>query len=159
MKRPLTTLVPLVAALLLALPVHSRPAHAAIWCKSDPVVSLNGTLVDVTVAIPLDYVPLVNGPVYYEIRTPKGVVRKLVVSDLGYNGYGVRVVFGDMTGTVTNKRFPTLVRAKVPIDKSKLPAGTVVPAELTVLPHNGSLLVKQGTTDLVELKLTVLGIQ
>ncbi len=55
------------------------------WCKSDPVVSLNGTLVDITVGIPLEYEPLVTGPVRIEVQTPESVERELVLSGPGFN--------------------------------------------------------------------------
>ncbi|CAA9386651.1 MAG: hypothetical protein AVDCRST_MAG93-9495, partial [uncultured Chloroflexia bacterium] len=48
-------------------------------------MSLNGTLVDVWVEIPLEYVHLVNGPVTYTIHTHSSVDRLLVLNDLGFN--------------------------------------------------------------------------
>ena len=141
-----------VATLLLVFPVG-----ATLWCKADPVDELNGTLVDVTIAIPLEYVPLVNGPVRYEIRTPVGTRRALIVADLGYNGYGTVVEFRDGGGVVRDGQVPTLIRVEVPIDASRLPQGQVVPTELTVLPHNAGLVVVGGTSARTEAELTILG--
>jgi hypothetical protein len=141
-----------VAALLLVFPVG-----ATLWCKADPVVELNGTLVDVTIAIPLEYVPLVNGPVRYEVRTPVGTRRALVVADLGYNGHGTVIEFRDGGGVVRDGQVPTLIRVEVPIDASRLPQGQVVPTQLTVLPHNAGLVVVGGTSARTEAELTILG--
>ena len=153
MKRLLVTLIA-----LLALVSHPSPAVAALWCKSDPVVSLNGTVVDVTVEIPLEYLHLVNGKVRYTIRTDPSIHRLLIVNDLGYNGYGVVTRFTNLVGGVDGKRFLTRFSAVVPIDKSRLPAGvTTVPARLTVFPSNGLPKTVQRTTDGVAMTLWITG--
>lgn len=46
-----------------------------LWCKTDPIVTLNNRIVSITVAIPVEYVLLVNGPVIIEIATPPSVDR------------------------------------------------------------------------------------
>ena len=47
---------------LLLLAVLMPPASAGrLWCKADPIVSLDNQLVSITVAIPLDSLLLVNG--------------------------------------------------------------------------------------------------
>lgn len=149
----LSTFIPLVAVLVLTTHVQAL----ALWCKSDPVVTLNGTVVDITVAIPLEYVPLVNGPVYYEIQTPRGTARELILSDVGYNGHGAIVAFTDGGGAVTNNQIPTRVRATVPVDESQLAPGERVPAELTALVDNGQMAVAQGTSGRIEIELSVPG--
>src|SRR4051794_10857400 len=120
-----------------------RPAHA-LWCQSDPVFSLNLTVVDITVAIPLEYVPYVNGPVTYKLTTPASVNRLLIANDIGYNGYGVKVLYANRTGGINGKQFLTTVTVTVPIATTKLPIGTVVPTVLTVFPHNGSRIQVSG---------------
>ncbi len=147
-------LLPLLALLALTLPAHA----GLTWCKSDPVVSLDGTLVDITVGIPLEYVPLVKGPTRIEIQTPESVARRLIASGPGYNGYPEEVVFTDGTGEVVDKRFPTTVKVRVPIEKSKLSPGEHVPVEVTVLPHNAPVpVVVEGTSDSTVVELTVSG--
>ena len=142
---------------MLATLVVAQPVGATLWCKEDPVVRLNGTIVDITIAIPLAYVPLVNGPVEYEVQTPIGVARQVVVGDpVGY-GKGTVIRFTTGGGAVQEGRFPTTIRVRVPIDQSQLPPGQTVPTELTVLPHNGSLLVVSGTSTLTTAQLTITG--
>lgn len=161
-----SALIPLVALLAIAF-----PADAAIkWCKADPVVRLNGTTVQVLLALPDKYVitdaeradniPDVNyiaGPARVLIATPKGVKRVLVSKDAGFNGYGEIVTFSDNRSTVTNKQFPTNVRVQVPIDKSKLAEGEVVPMQVTVIPDNAATVVRTGTSDLTTVNLTIIG--
>jgi hypothetical protein len=134
---------------VLALVAFITPARADImWCKTDPVITLNGAVVDISVAIPLEYVPLVNGPVRYEVKTPASTRRQLVVNDLGYNGYGSEVIFTNGNGTVQNGKIPTTVRVYVPIDESRLAPGDNVPAELTIIADDLSLVVTEGTSEM-----------
>lgn len=150
-------LVPALVLLLATLIPAPHAGAVAIWCKSDPVVRVNGTVVDIAIAIPLEYVSLVDGPVRYEIRTPRSTTRELLVTGPGFNGYGEEVVFTDGEGVVIDNQIPTRIRATVPIDESRLAWGEVVPTELTVVPVKGLPVVVQGTSDLTEVKLTVLG--
>lgn len=125
----------------------AMPARADIrWCRTDPIITLNGAVVDISVAIPLEYVPLVNGPVQYEIQTPMSTKRQVILNDVGYNGHGSKVIFKDGSGTVQDGEIPTTVRVYIPIDKQRLAPGEVVPAELTVIDDDVTILVEQGTS-------------
>jgi len=147
---------PLLVLLVLLATAHPVTA-GVLWCKSDPIISLNGTLVDVTVDIPLDKVPLVIGPVAYTIQTPASVVRSVVLSDPGFNAKGITVRFTNRDGGIDGKRMLTTVKVTVPLDKTQLSAGTTVPARLTVFPHNGTPVVVEGTTDLTRVTLWITG--
>ncbi len=125
----------------------ATPASAALgWCRADPVITLNDAVVDVSVAIPLKYTALVNGPVQYEIQTPMSTERHVILNDVGYNGYGSKVIFKDGSGTVQDGQIPTTVRVYIPIDKQRLAPGEVVPAELTIIADDVTVLVEQGTS-------------
>ncbi len=149
----LTTLLSILAVLVLALPANA----GWLWCKSDPVISLNGTVVDIVVAIPVDYVPAVNGPTQYEIATPRGVERQLILNDIGYNGHGSEVVFTDGPGIVRDNQIDTTVSVYVPIDESTLAEGETVPLEMTITPTNGEQVTVMGTTDGTTVELTIIG--
>ncbi len=154
--KPVTaaTLLTFLAILVLALPGRA----ALTWCKSDPVVSLNGTLVDITVGIPLEYEPLVTGPVRIEVQTPESVERELVLSGPGFNGYGEEVRFSDNTGKVREKQFPATIKVRVPIDKPRLDPGESVPVEVTVLADNAPVpVIVEGTSDMTALDITITG--
>jgi len=142
----------------LALVVDVAPASADLtWCKKDPVITLDGAVVDLSVAIPWEYVPLVNGPVRYEIQTPVVTKRHLILNDLGYNGYGSEVVFKDGSGTVQDGQVPTTVRVSIPIDKSRLAPGEVVPAELSVIADDVTLIVEDGTSSQLTIDTLITG--
>src|SRR5580765_8052013 len=115
----------LFALILIVASVAQPPSAKALWCQSDPVFSLNATLVDITIAVPLEYVPYVNGTVRYTLQTAPSIHRVLIVNDIGYNGHGVSVRFTNRTGGISGKKFLTTVTVFVPIDLAKLPKGTV----------------------------------
>ncbi len=83
-----SVLIPLVAVLFLAL-----PAQAALkWCKADPIVRLGGVEYQLIVAVPEGNVPEVNGPLRFEVYSPKETAQELLFTDSGYNGHGETVV-------------------------------------------------------------------
>ncbi len=144
------TLVPLLALLSLTLPADA----GFMWCKTDPVITLNGTIVDITTSIPLEYVPLVNGPVTYEVRTPKNTERHLVVNDLGF-GHGSEMVFLDGSGTIQDGEIPTRIDVHVPIDRSGLAPNETLPVEMVITPANGTQVVVTGTSTSTTASLVV----
>lgn len=122
------------------------PAQAdLVYCKVDPVIMLNGTIIDVTAGIPLRYVRFVNGPVQYEIAVPASVDRQLILNDLGYNGHGSVVTFVTTDAEAENGVIPTTMRVHVPIDTTRLAPGEVVPAELSITVDDLTLISVQGT--------------
>lgn len=126
----------------------AQPASAdVLWCKNDPLISIDGAIVDLSTSIPLKYVPLVNGPIRYEIKTPKTTSRKVILNDLGYNLHGSEVIFTDGNGTVNDGEVPVAVHVSIPIDKSHLAPGEVVPTELTIIVDNLTIMSVQGTTN------------
>ena len=62
------------------------------WCRTDPVVSVGGVVVDVFVSGPLNAPTLVTGPTLVVVTVPRGVDAWLVASDVGF-GRGERVSF------------------------------------------------------------------
>jgi hypothetical protein len=135
-----------VVVALLAMVAQPRAAYA-VWCSSDPVFRLNGTTVDVSISIPVEYMSLVNGPVVYTIQTPPNISREVVVEDPGFNGYGSTVDFVDRGAEVDEEQFLTTVKVYVPIDRRRLPPRTSVPTILTVFPLNGTRVEVSGTSD------------
>ena len=95
----------LIVPLFLALALLVQPAAAGrLWCKADPVVSLDQRLVSISVAIPAESLLAVNGPTSITIKAPPSVSRVLVVNDLGFMGYGTIVTFVDGGGPVKDDR-------------------------------------------------------
>ena len=70
-----------------------RPALAGRgWCRSDPVVLIDGVLADVFTSGPLDALLTVTGPTQIVITTPQDVTISLAIPGLGF-GRGERVTF------------------------------------------------------------------
>lgn len=150
----ISILVPLLAVLCLVL-----PAQAALkWCKGDPIVKLNGAQVQILVDIPEEYLTLVNGPIDFNISTPKSVARQLIFTDSGFNGYGEIVRFTDSSSFVQiNSSFTAEIRVRVPVDESRLGVAEVVPVKVTIIPDNAQTVVVVGTSKDTTAKLLIKG--
>lgn len=139
----------LLALLLVALPV----AAGTEWCEKDPIVTLNGTRVQILVAIPNEYLALVNGPVDVEIATPQGTAREVIFLDEGFNGHGERVRFTNRGhDDAASKSFPTRIEVRVPTSNNK-----DIPVRVTVIPDNANQVVVTGANRKVTVDLTIAG--
>ncbi len=118
-------------ALLLALVGAPVTDAGRLWCRVDPIVTIDDRVVDISLAIPLQYLWLVNGPTVIEITVPAGVDRQLVLNDVGF-GHGSIVTFRD-GGTVQDNQIPVTITASVSIDRSRLAPGSSVPLQLMVV--------------------------
>jgi hypothetical protein len=144
--------------ILLAVAVNAHAARAGrLWCKADPVISLDQRLVSITVAIPVEYLLLVNGPTTIGVKTPKTVDRQIVLNDLGFMGHGTIITFTDGGGIVANQEIPVEITVRVPIDLSLLAPGETVPVEVTVLADDLLLASAIGTSELTKMRLTIVG--
>lgn len=135
MRRSILCLVLVTIASLL---VASPASAGRRWCARDPIVNLNGNSVQVWVAIPEEYVPLVNGPIDVEFRTPAGMSRSVVMTDDGFNGFGEVVTFSDDSQSKINPQgaFTVQIWVSVPIDEAQADATAKVrriPAQITVI--------------------------
>ncbi len=151
-----------VTLALVALALLVAPASAGReWCAKDPVVSLNGTVVQILVAVPKEYVPAVNGAIDVRIAVPSGVESEIVFLDAGFNGHGETVRFQTTNGAVAaDGSFDVGIRARVRVDQRTLRAlglpNGAVPVQVTVITNgeltwNGDLpVVIDGDTTVVE---------
>ena len=91
----------LLIALLLAwggsMVMAPRAAAYRTWCRSDPVIIIDGVLVDVFVSAPPDALLTVTGPTEIVVTVPRDVDVWLVVTDLGF-GRGESVRFEESGG-------------------------------------------------------------
>ncbi len=143
---------------LIALLMVAAPAGAGVsWCRADPIVSLNGTQVQVWVAMPDQYVGLVNGPINVQFVTPSTVQRYVVMTDSGFNGYGETVSFSNKNKVQSNGAFSTNITVTVPIQP-----GTVQPVNIPVQVEvivNGQSTWYMGTANGTWISMTVQGSQ
>ena len=144
---------------LLALLIAAMPTLAGVtWCRADPIVRLNGTDVQIWVAVPAAYAPLVNGPIDVTVKTPSAVTREVVFLDAGFNGYGETVSFADIRDGTKGGAFDMKVAVRVPMDVSGLPPGTIVPVQVEVIPANGTATYFNGTIDLTSFTMKIQGV-
>lgn len=134
--------------------LKAREAEASVtWCRSDPTVLLNGTRVQVWVAIPQEDQPDVDGPIMVNFKAPWGVTQELIYVDEGFNGHGETVRLTERAGRIAQDgSFPITVRVKVPV------SGRLgVPTRVELIPDNGDMVYVEGTNGLVVLKTRVVG--
>jgi hypothetical protein len=143
-----------VPTILLILLVNSQIVEAGrLWCSTDPVVTVDHRVVELSLAIPLEFLPRVDGPTLIEITAPAAVDRQLVFNDVGF-GHGSIVTFTD-GGAAKDDTIPVTITASVSIDTSGLPPGTSIPLELTAMVDSVDIETALGTTDRTVVKLAI----
>jgi hypothetical protein len=152
-RRSVLIVMPIVLCALLIQP----SAAGRLWCRADPVVSLDDRLVSISVAIPVEDLLRVTGPTSIQIKAPRDVDRRLIVNDLGFLGYGTVITFVDGGGSVKDATFPVEVRVSVPIDRTGLATRDDVPLQVTVMPDNHLPTTAVGTTTMTIVTVTVDG--
>jgi hypothetical protein len=85
-------IVTIVATLVLAVPASAGRG----WCRADPIVTVDGTPVQIWVAIPEEWEPYVNDKIKVKIKAPKHLDREVIFLDEGFNGHGEEVKWGDV---------------------------------------------------------------
>jgi hypothetical protein len=115
-----------VAAILtiLVLMVSAAPVSAGFgWCRSDPVVLIDGHIVDIWVTAPLLAPLMVTGPNTIVITTPPEVDSQLVLKTLGF-GKGEVVRFETSPRLkVSEQGMEVEVAVYVPATDSSMPVG------------------------------------
>jgi hypothetical protein len=120
----------------LALLLVSAPASAGrSWCARDPIVRIDGTDVQVWVAIPDEFVPYVKDKVKVKFAAPKGSNRQIVFTDDGFNGKGEEISWGDSHPTTDGTK-PLDAEVRVIVDQGRIDTAfgkhPVVPVQVFV---------------------------
>lgn len=140
---------------VLALLLVVMPASAGlVWCQGDPIVSLNGTQVQIIMAIPAEDQSRVTGPIHVEIGTPASVNRRLISTDSGFNNHGEKVTFRDIDGGQTGSTFPVTVSVSIPTDASH-PGGGDIPAKMTIIAKDANPLLVYGKAARTSARISV----
>ena len=106
--------------LALALTVSSADANYR-WCRTDPVVVIDGQLADIFVSAQFDDVKKVNGPTEIVISTPVGVDPELAIATAGF-GYGEEVRFEEFKSLkVTQEGIEVRIKVRVPAVSDAMP--------------------------------------
>lgn len=79
-----------LAALAVALSVQSAAA-GRVWCRTDPVVVIDGVLVDIWISSTTDAFLVATGPTRIDVTVPVGTSTATIISDVGFgHGYDIR---------------------------------------------------------------------
>lgn len=108
---------------LLALLVISAPAGAGsrVWCARDPIVLIDGTPVQIWVAVPDEYSGYVSDRIKIKISTPKDLERQVLFLDEGFNGHGEEVKWGDIKDeNPVDGQMPMAVEVKVKFNQKQM---------------------------------------
>ncbi len=122
-SRLMTTAIAFVAVLAV---VTSASAGRA-WCRADPVLIVNGDVIDIQVSSQLEMYSSATGPIEMVVRVERGTRANVVLQDFGFGrGYDVEVEY------VRNMKRGVLaeVHLRAPADDSSLPV-TVHGARVT----------------------------
>jgi hypothetical protein len=81
-------LIVFILVALMSVVMAPTTSAARAWCRTDPVVVIDGTMADVFVSGPLLAPLIVTGPTKMIIIVPEGVKTQMILSDLGFlHGY------------------------------------------------------------------------
>lgn len=139
---------------LLCLFLAVSPAGAGKgWCRSDPIVRINGQTLQIWVAIPLEDLPDVVGPISVNLVVPRGTINELVYVDDGFNGYGEDFNWIQGSNTVAaDGSFNVTAHISVPMRD-----GRYVPMQVELIPGNGVATAVYGQTVGVSIDVTMRG--
>ena len=147
-------LLALAAPLALGLALPVRPAGAGVgWCRVDPSVRLNGTIVNFWISIREEDLPFVDGPVDCRVLTERGVLQELLFLDFGFNGYGEEIRFESMVHETATPGEPFKTSVKVVVPHTK--RGAKFPIQLEIVPENGESVVETGNAGATDVSLSI----
>jgi hypothetical protein len=105
------------------------------WCRSDPIVRVGNTSLQIWVAIPLEDESSVTGPITVVITVPRGVAHGTLFTDAGFNGKGETVYWLENGSVPASGVVTVSVMVQVPIA-----GGRVVPMQVEVIPEVGPIV-------------------
>jgi hypothetical protein len=119
------------------------------WCRSDPVVDLNGIRINVIVSIPWDSQYDALGPINVTFTAPRTSNLTVVSTDAGFNGYGESVtLLLNNQQIAPDGSFTLITKVSVPMRGNQF-----VPMQVSIIPQSGQSITVQGYT--VGLETTV----
>jgi len=116
-KRKISLLSPLLALVAVLVLVTSASAGRA-WCRADPVLMLDGDVVDIQVSSSLAMYRSAAGPIEMVVTVPNNVRANVLLQDFGFGrGYDVEIVRSDALDPGVRAR----VALRAPASDSTLP--------------------------------------
>jgi hypothetical protein len=141
-----------LAVLFLTLAVQNTANASVMWCRSDPVVVIDGYITDVFVSVPVDSLTQISGETRIVIVTPPDVSVRLATPGVGF-GFGEDVIFRESSSLeVGDSGMEIRVKVLVPAESSDVPVRLEVSPRIvgilspTVSEGNANEWVVQKTT-------------
>lgn len=119
-RAALRLLAPLAMALMLVLQVSSASAGLG-WCRTDPLITVNGKTGHVYVDSSAEMFTSATGPIKIEVLVPVGAIASAVPLDNGF-GFGYTITFVEDARLAARGSFSEVrVNAYAPASNGSLP--------------------------------------
>jgi hypothetical protein len=122
-RLPRVASVSVLLLVLFAFALAIAPAVGASrrWCRSDPVITVEGQVADIFVSARLDDLTSVTGPTQIVVEIPVGIDARLIARGVGF-GYGEEVTFVESRNLRASKRGIDLrIEVLVPASDDDMP--------------------------------------
>jgi hypothetical protein len=122
---------------LVAVAAAGRPRGtdaARTWCRTDPVVKIDGKVADIWLSSYRELHGSASGPAEIVVSVPVGVSTELLASDLGFGRHGYRVSF---TQSGSLKKLPTRCQVQVSVYVPSTDGS--LPLQVDFLPRSSGL--------------------
>ena len=124
------------------------------WCRSDPVIMIDGEVADVLIYSSDAMAAAATGPVEIVVTLPPDMSGSVLATDLGFGGYGYAIRFDTSHKLrVTDSTIPVQIAVYAPATDTRLPVVVdFVPRSIGALSDasatgsaNGWVKVRSGT--------------
>ncbi len=107
---------------LIALLMVAAPASAGVsWCRSDPIIMVDGQVANILVSKDANHKAKITGATLLVVEVPSGSDYRLIDMDNGF-GFGYQITFVENSNLVSKNGFVEVrVKVMVPADDSSLP--------------------------------------
>lgn len=133
-RRTVPKLLTIALAVCAALMLVTSASAGRAWCRADPVLVINGDVVDIQVASSLAMYQSATGPIEMVITVPNGTNANVLLSDFGFGyGYDIKII---KVKSLKSKKALAEVLVRAPAADSSLPVtvhGTRVGTNLSRL--------------------------
>lgn len=149
--------IPLTCIAVITLTLSSFAAVRR--CKTDPIVTLNDSVVQVYVAVQPQHVEYVNGPINVKFTIPDGVAHEVIFVDEGFNGHGETVSFvvsdkEEEHRIAADGTMKTAIEVSLALMKGA-GAPKKIPMQVTVVTEDKSKLIDEGWNNRIRVKVDV----
>jgi len=142
-----------LTALLTLLPFATPVSAGKGWCRSDPIVTLNGVQLQLLIAIPVEEQANVIGPIAVTMVAPKASKMTVVYTDSGFNGFGESINLAANSDRIgIDGTFTVKAILSVPMRGNNF-----IPMQVEIIPDSGESVFVEGQAIGVTITLHLAG--